>query len=113
CVINLSPEKESVFSEAFRVLKPGGRLAISDIVAITELPDEIRKDMAFHTACIAGASLIQELESILKETGFENMHIKPKPESKEFIRDWMPGSGIEEYVASASIEAVKPRAEAR
>jgi len=109
CVINLSPEKESVFSEAFRVLKPGGRLAISDIVALAGLPDEMRKDMAYHTACIAGASLIQELESILKKTGFENIHIKPKPESKEFIRDWMPGSKIEEYVVSATIEAVKPR----
>ena len=110
CVINLSPEKESVFSEAFRVLKPGGRLAISDIVATAELPDEIRKDLACHTACIAGASLIQELESILQKTGFENIHIKPKPESKEFIRNWMPGRKIEEYVVSATIEAINPLA---
>lgn len=110
CVINLSPEKERVFSEAFRVLKPGGRLAISDIVASAELPDELRKDMAYHTACIAGASLIQELESILQKTGFENIQIEPKPESRSFIRDWMPGSKIEEYVVSATIEAIKPRA---
>ena len=110
CVINLSPEKESVFSEAFRVLKPGGRLAISDIVATAELPDEIRKDLACHTACIAGASLIQELESILQKNGFENIHIKPKPESKEFIRNWMPGRKIEQDEVSATIEAIKPLA---
>jgi ubiquinone/menaquinone biosynthesis C-methylase UbiE len=110
CVINLSPEKERVFSEAFRVLKPGGRLAVSDIVALDELPDEMKKDMAYHSACIAGASLIQELEFILKKTGFTNIHIKPKPESKEFIRNWMPGNRIEEYVVSATIEAIKPRA---
>lgn len=110
CVINLSPEKERVFTEAFRVLKPGGRLAISDVVATAELPDDIKKDMAFHTGCIAGASPIQELESMLHGTGFKNIQIKPKAESRTFIRDWMPGSKIEDYVVSATIEAVKPKA---
>ncbi len=110
CVINLSPEKERVFGEAFRVLKPGGRLAISDVVATAELPDAIKKDMAFHTGCIAGASPVQELESMLHRTGFANIQIKPKAESKTFIRDWMPGSKIEDYVVSATIEAVKPLA---
>jgi ubiquinone/menaquinone biosynthesis C-methylase UbiE len=110
CVINLSPEKERVFSEAFRVLKPGGRLAISDVVATAELPEDLKKDMAFHTGCIAGASSVQELESILQRAGFENIQIKPKDESKAFIRDWMPGSKIEDYVVSATIEAVKPLA---
>jgi arsenite methyltransferase len=108
CVINLSPEKERVFKEAFRALKPGGRLAISDVVATAELPDDIKKDMAFHTGCIAGASSIQALESILRRTGFENVRIRPKVESKTFIRDWMPGSKIEDYVVSATIEAIKP-----
>ena len=108
CVINLSPEKERVFREAFRVLSSGGRLAISDIVATDELPDDIKEDMAFHTGCIAGASSIQALESMLHRTGFENIKIKPKTESKAFIRDWVPGSKIEDYVVSAIIEAVKP-----
>lgn len=108
CVINLSPEKERVFSEAFRVLKPGGRLAISDVVATAELPEDLKKDMAFHTGCIAGASSIRELESTMNRTGFTNIQIKAKAESRTFIRDWMPGSKIEDYVVSATIEAVKP-----
>ena len=108
CVVNLSPEKERVFSEAFRVLKSGGRLAISDVVAVAELPDEIKKNMAFLTGCIGGASSIQSLETMLRQNGFENIQIKPKTESRTFIRDWMPGSKIEDYVVSATIEAVKP-----
>lgn len=108
CVINLSPEKERVFSEAFRVLKPGGRLAISDVVATAELPDDLKRDMAYHTGCIAGASPIQEIEFMLHRTGFKDIQIKSKDESRTFIRDWMPGSKIEDFVVSATIEATKP-----
>lgn len=107
CVINLSPEKARVFNEAFRVLKPGGRLAISDVVASGEMPDEIRQNMALHTGCIAGASSMPDIETMLRASGFTDIRVEPKPESKQFIRDWMPGSGIEEYVVSATIEAVK------
>ncbi len=108
CVINLSPEKERVFREAFRVLKPGGRLAISDVVATAEMPDDVKKDMAMYTGCITGASYIPEHESMLQQAGFENIRIRPKDESKAFIRDWAPGSKVEDYVVSATIEAVKP-----
>ncbi|EKD35041.1 MAG: arsenite S-adenosylmethyltransferase [uncultured bacterium] len=108
CVINLSPEKEKVFAEAFRVLKPGGRLAIADVVATAELPDDLKKDMALHTGCIAGASSIQELESMLHRTGFQDIRIKPRMESRTFIRDWIPGSKVEEYVVSATLQAMKP-----
>jgi SAM-dependent methyltransferase len=108
CVINLSPEKKSVFSESFRVLRPGGRLAVSDIVATAELPDSVRQDMALLSGCMAGASSIHELESMLSEAGFTGIRIKPKEESREFIRDWAPEHKIEEYVVSATIEAVKP-----
>jgi SAM-dependent methyltransferase len=108
CVINLSPEKDRVFSEAFRVLRPGGRLAISDIVATAELPEELKKDMTLYTGCMAGASSINVLESVLHGVGFEGIQIRPKDESNAFIRDWAPGHSIEDYVVSATIEAVKP-----
>lgn len=108
CVINLSPEKEKVFKEAFRVLKSGGRLAVSDVVATAELPDVLKEDMAYHTGCIAGASSVQDLEAMLRLAGFHKIQIKPKPESKSFIRDWMPGSNIENYVVSTTIEAIRP-----
>jgi len=108
CVINLSPDKKQVFNEAFRVLKPGGRLAISDVVASTELPDEIRNDLALYSGCMAGASQISELQSILEDSGFEKINIAPKDESRDFIKDWAPGRGVEDYVLSATIEAVKP-----
>lgn len=107
CVINLSPDKAQVFREAFRVLKPGGRLAISDVVATAELPAQAREDLAMYTGCIAGASPIAELEAMLHETGFNAVRIAPRDESREFIRDWAPGRGVEDYVASATIEAVK------
>lgn len=108
CVINLSPNKPQVFSDAFRTLKPGGRLAISDVVASTELPEELRNDRELLSGCMAGASLIDDLETMLAEAGFENIRIAPKDESRDFIRDWAPGRGIEEYVVSATIEAIKP-----
>ncbi len=108
CVINLSPDKKRVFSEAFRVLKNGGRLAISDVVASTELPQEIRDDLQLYSGCMAGASHIDELEQILADSGFTDIRIAPKDESKEFIKDWAPGRGVEEYVVSATIEAIKP-----
>ena len=110
CVINLSPDKKRVFQEAFRVLKTGGRLAISDVVASTELPDEVRNDLQLYSGCMAGASLIDELQDMLAEAGFEAIRIAPKDESKEFIKDWAPGRGVEEYVVSATIEAIKPGA---
>ncbi len=108
CVINLSPDNLQVFSEAYRVLKPGGRLAISDVVASTELPDEIKNDLALYSGCMAGASQITELQTILEQLGFERINIAPKDDSKDFIKDWAPGRGVEDYVLSATIEAVKP-----
>jgi SAM-dependent methyltransferase len=108
CVINLSPEKSRVFQEAFRVLKPGGRLAVSDIVATAELPEELKNDMALLTGCMSGASSIKTLESMMTAAGFANVEIKPKDESRNFIRNWAPGTKVEDYVVSAAIEAVKP-----
>jgi arsenite methyltransferase len=108
CVINLSPEKRRVFREAFRVLRPGGRLAISDVVATAPLPEAVRNDLALYSSCIGGALTITELETILSESGFHSIRIQPKDESREFIREWAPGRNVEDYISSAIIEAVKP-----
>jgi ubiquinone/menaquinone biosynthesis C-methylase UbiE len=107
CVINLSPDKSQVFREAYRVLKPGGRLAISDVVAIQELPEVMRNDVEKYTGCIAGAATIDELKAILEQVGFVNIKILINEESKNFIKDWFPGSGAEKFVASAFIQTQK------
>lgn len=108
CVINLSPDKAAVFRDAFRVLRPGGRLAISDVVAWTQIPDDLRADLSLHSACMAGASPITDLETVITQAGFENIRITPQHESKGFIDDWAPGHEITDYVVSATIEAIKP-----
>jgi ubiquinone/menaquinone biosynthesis C-methylase UbiE len=108
CVINLSPEKSQVFREAYRVLKPGGRLAVSDVVTTAPLPAEMRNDLSFQTCCVAGAALIDDLQQMLVESGFTAICIEPKDESKTFIRTWVPGAHLEEYVVAATIAAVKP-----
>jgi len=87
----------------------GGRLAVSDVVATAVFPEAVKKDLAMYTGCITGASFIPELEAMLKRAGFENIRISPKDESRAFIRDWAPGSKIEDYVVSATIEAIKAR----
>ena len=110
CVINLSPEKARVFREAHRVLKPGGRLAVADIVATAMLPEEVRGDWAAYTGCMAGASQIGDLEEMLRQAGFDKIKIAPKDTSRSFIHEWLPGKRIEDYLVSATIEAVKPTA---
>ena len=107
CVINLSPEKQQVFNEAFRVLKPGGRLAVSDVVATADMPASFTDDLKLYSACVSGASNITALEQMLQNAGFSSITIEPKDESKAFIRDWVPGGKVEDYVVSASIQAVK------
>lgn len=108
CVINLSPEKYKVYRDAFRVLKPGGRLAISDIVAQKPLPEDIQKDLALVSACIGGAATIEDTQKMLKKAGFENIIITPKKFNRELINEFLPGSLAGEYVVSAYIQAQKP-----
>lgn len=108
CVINLSPQKINVFREAMRVLKPGGRLAILDVVALQTLPDAIRNDLALICGCVGGAEKIEDISRMLEEAGFKDINIHPKDESRQFIQQWFPGRHLEDHVASATIEAKKP-----
>ena len=106
CVINLSPDKQRVFHEAFRVLKPGGRIAISDVVATAEMPRALVESVEALTGCVAGSAPVATLRKLMIDAGFENVKIDPRPESRAVIGQCMPGA--EDYVASATIEATKP-----
>lgn len=107
CVINLSPDKEQVFKEAFRVLKRGGRLSISDVVATAVLPDHITKDLSMYSGCIAGAEHVDNIELMLHNAGFKDIKMTPKDNSREIIKDWIPDKNIEDFIASFIIEATK------
>ncbi|MEX1013394.1 MAG: arsenite methyltransferase [Waddliaceae bacterium] len=109
CVINLSTDKESVFKESFRVLKDGGRIAISDMVANKPLPPEMVNNQELYCNCISGAITIDEIKNILVKAGFTNIVIEPQENSRMFVKDWVPGSDAENYVVSAKIMAVKPK----
>jgi SAM-dependent methyltransferase len=108
CVINLVPDKAQVFRDAFRVLKPGGRLAISDVVNIKPLTAELAGDRALICGCIAGAAPSTQIEMWLQAAGFRDVCVMVKAESRELVATWAPGRGIEDHVASAIIEARKP-----
>lgn len=108
CVVNLSPDKAAVYKDAYRVLKPGGRIAISDIMAIAELPAEIRKNLQLVSACVGGAATIDHTVDMLKQCGFQDINITEKNESRALISEWTPGSNAGDYVVSAYIDAVKP-----
>ncbi|MCP5363688.1 MAG: arsenite methyltransferase [Hyphomicrobiales bacterium] len=108
CVINLSPAKAQVFRDAYRVLKPGGRLAISDVVATAPLPESLRDDKHFIAGCMGGCERVEDMERMLADAGFSSISIDVNEASREFIKEWAPGSGVEAYVASAVIKAVKP-----
>jgi len=106
CVINLSPDKATVFREAFRVLKPGGRLAISDVIATQAMPIEVAKNMEAYTGCVAGAASEETIRALLTNAGFEDVEIRVRAGSGEVLESCMPGSA--HYVASATIEGRKP-----
>src|SRR5262249_10870288 len=108
CVINLVPDKAQVFRETFRALKPGGRIAISDVVNKTPLSPELKADTALLCGCVAGAASVDQLTGWLGDAGFVDIKITAKPESRDVIATWAPGRGIEDYVVSAIIQARKP-----
>jgi len=107
CVINLSPDKESVFKEAFRVLRRGGRLAISDIVALRPLPESVSGDDSAICSCIGGAALVTDVQRMLREAGFSDVQVEVKAGSADLVDEWFPGAGYGELVRSALISGVK------
>ena len=107
CVINLSLDKQQVFNEAFRVLKPRGRISISDVVAIAEMPEKMKQDKALVAGCIGGAEHKDTVKSMLEKAGFKDIQMRPKDNSAEVVNTWKLGERLEDYVASYIIEAIK------
>jgi SAM-dependent methyltransferase len=120
CVINLSADKDRVLREAFRVLKPGGRFAVSDVVVRGEVPAEIRRNMELWIGCIAGALRDYEYVSKLAKAGFDSIDIEPtRVYNVQDARQFLSGEGIdvdaiapqvEDKFMSAFVRAVKPAA---
>jgi SAM-dependent methyltransferase len=111
CVVNLSPDKAKVYQEAFRVLKPGGRLSISDPVRVGNIPEDVANREDAYCGCIAGAATITEITAYLQAAGFTNINIYPKGASTEIINSWAQGNVQTppgQYVMSMIIEAQKP-----
>jgi SAM-dependent methyltransferase len=117
CVINLSPEKAKVFAEIFRVLKPGGRLAVSDIVTDGELPEAIKTSLSAWAGCVAGAVDAKEYVSMMETAGFTDISIQPVYFDKETVDDALrdvkldlsahPKEAVYKAVYSAKITARK------
>ncbi|OPX87331.1 MAG: Malonyl-(acyl-carrier protein) O-methyltransferase [Pelotomaculum sp. PtaB.Bin104] len=107
CVINLSLDKMQVFKEAFRVLKTGGRLSISDIVATQQLTQEIKQDLVLIACCVGGSEYVEDIRTKLESVGFKDIKLEPKANSRELVKKWLPGKHFEDYIASFIIEAKK------
>ncbi len=104
CVVNLSADKRKVLTEAFRVLKPGGRFAVSDVVVRGEVPAEVRSSMELWVGCVAGALTEQEFHSLLWEAGFEEIGIEPtRIYEFEDARSFLTGSGLNPEVLAREI----------
>ena len=125
CVINLSPAKERVFREAFRVLKPGGRLMVSDIVLLRELPEEIRNSVAAYTACVAGAETKESYLGAIRKAGFQEIRILDEtvfptevlandPTAREIVKNLnlspQKAKELAQSVVSVKVSALKPAA---
>ena len=101
CVINLSGDKRAVLAEAFRVLKPGGRFAVSDVIVRGELPEPVRKSMALWTGCVAGALGDEEFLALLRDVGFENPSIEvTRSYTRADAEALLQGTGLDLEVAS-------------
>jgi arsenite methyltransferase len=118
CVINLSADKRQVLQEAYRVLKPGGRFAVSDVVVNGDVPAEMRRSMELWVGCVAGALDVSEFEALLGEAGFENVSIEPTrvyrvEDARSFLEEAgldvaAFGEAVDEKIMAAFVRATKP-----
>ena len=119
CVINLSPDKPQVWREVFRVLKPGGKVSVSDLALLQPLPEDIREMAAALVGCVAGAALVEDTRAMLEAAGFAAIVLTPKPDYVRSMQNWndplyrqiaeaLPKSEqLADYIVSLSIEATK------
>ena len=109
CVINLCEDKEKVYSEIFRVLKPGGRISISDIVQFNELPTWVKDEPIFHATWVAGSITSEKLKNILKNVGFELYTIIEEELTEEYLAKWGHKIDLKKYIRRGKILAFKPK----
>ncbi len=104
CVVNLSADKRKVITETFRVLKPGGRFAVSDVVVRGEIPSPVRRSMELWVGCVAGALSEQEFHSLLSEAGFEEIGIEPtRIYEFEDAKAFLTGTGLDSEVLAREV----------
>jgi ubiquinone/menaquinone biosynthesis C-methylase UbiE len=120
CVLNLSPDKPRVWREIARVLKPGGRVAVSDLALVRPLPESVQADVQALVGCVAGAVLVEETKSMAQAAGLQHITLTPKPEYIDAMTNWEdplyraiiaklpPGSKPSDYVTSLDVSAIKP-----
>jgi SAM-dependent methyltransferase len=120
CVLNLSPDKQRVWNEIARVLKSGGRVAVSDLALVRPLPAAIAADLDALVGCVAGAVLVEETRAMMRAAGLAEVTLTPKPEYVDAMTSWEdplyrriveqlpPGSRTSDYVTSLDVSARKP-----
>lgn len=119
CVLNLSPDKPRVWREAARVLRRGGRVAVSDLALLRPLPESVRRDLEALVGCVAGAVLVEETRAQMQAAGFVEIMLTPKSEYIKAMMDWQdplyqriaaalpPGAKASEYVTSLDISGTR------